>query len=158
MKTKILRSIFITVGVLFTLIGSVAADTFITFDVPGSVGTGPVSINPAGTIAGSYADDSLVDHGFVRAVNGAITSFDLPGSIFTTPTGINPKGTITGSYIDDNFVVHGFVRALNGRRELHDSRFRAGCQWHFYDVRSSRLRVYNSSRHQRGRHDHGRLR
>jgi hypothetical protein len=51
---------------------------FTTFDAPGA-GTGPFqgtvayNINPAGAIAGFYADASNVLRAFVRAPNGAAT-------------------------------------------------------------------------------------
>ena len=58
--------------------------TFITF------GDG---INPAGEIAGGYADSNCVFHGIVRAPYGTITPFDPAGSVFTDNSGINPVGT-----------------------------------------------------------------
>ena len=36
MRTTIVRNIFINVGALFALTGPLAAETFITFDVPGA--------------------------------------------------------------------------------------------------------------------------
>lgn len=50
-------------------------------------------------------------HGFVRAVNGSITTFDPPGSVLTLAGGINPMGTITGQYFDASGVSHGFLRS-----------------------------------------------
>jgi hypothetical protein len=116
MKAKILPNIFISVAVSFAFARLLAAGmsdgvlnfsatplvrrhpTFITFDVPGAISTGPIGINPAGTITGSYADASLIDHSFVRAPNGTITTFDPPGSVFKSPTAINPAGIITGGF------------------------------------------------------------
>ena len=50
-----------------------AADgTVTTFDPSGSTGTFPFSINTAGAIAGYY-------HGFIRAVDGAITGYCFDG-------------------------------------------------------------------------------
>ena len=45
-----------------------------TIDVPGAVWTLSVSINAAGTIAGSYSDD-ITYYGFLRDCNGNLTSF-----------------------------------------------------------------------------------
>ena len=96
------------------------------FDAPGA-GTAPGQgtstaqncLNPAGAIAGTYADASNVTHGFVRAPNGAITKFDAPGAgtgLFqgTSAMGINPGGAVKGGYADASNVVHGFVRGPSG--------------------------------------------
>src|SRR5436189_942995 len=85
------------VGVLAPAISSVHAQTITSFDVPGSTGTVPTSINPAGEITGLYHDSGGTFHGFVRDGRGTITSFAPPGSIVTEPTSINPAGEITGS-------------------------------------------------------------
>jgi len=63
----------------------ISAPTFTTFDVTGAgtsalQGTGGLSINSAGIIAGSYIVAGNVTHGFVRAANGAITPFNAPGA------------------------------------------------------------------------------
>jgi hypothetical protein len=70
--------------------------TFTEFDVPGALDTFPVSINPAGTITGSYLDANFIDHGFVRAASGAITTFDIPsGNAYgTSPASISQTGAI----------------------------------------------------------------
>jgi hypothetical protein len=49
--------------------------------------TGPAYINPAGVIAGVYADVKVVNHGFLRSLHGTFITFDPPGSVDTwTPT------------------------------------------------------------------------
>src|SRR5207245_222523 len=67
-------------------------------------------------------DANDVNHGFVRASNGAITTFDAPGA-GTGPgqgtrteaaTCINPAGAIVGFYTDASDVLHGYVRAPGG--------------------------------------------
>jgi hypothetical protein len=97
--------------------------TIITFDVPGAVnGTFPVSINPAGAIAGYYFDSGGVGHGFVRTRDGAFITFDPPGvttapGLNTAPFGINPAGTTAGFWytnIGPRFFAHGFVRTREG--------------------------------------------
>src|SRR5437660_5278419 len=70
--------------------------TIITFDVPGSIATGPFSINAAGAITGEYLDASNRNHGFLRARDGTITTFDVPGAISTAAFSINPEGAIAG--------------------------------------------------------------
>jgi predicted membrane protein len=85
----------------------------------GPFGTTGFGINPAGVIAGDYADASFVFHGFVRAANGTIITFDAPGAGTgpgqgTSAFGINPAGVIEGQYTDASNVPHGFVRDANG--------------------------------------------
>jgi hypothetical protein len=76
-----------------------------------------LSINAKGVITGWYGDASNVNHSFVRAKDGTITTFDAPGAgtgpgqgtaAFTGAT--NPAGATTGAYIDSNNVLHGFLR------------------------------------------------
>jgi len=98
--------------------------TFTTFDVPGAgtgvlQGTGGVSINAAGDIAGIYIVAPNVAHGFVRAADGTITTFDAPNAGTgmnqgTFPISINTAGVIVGMYSNASNVYHGFVRAANG--------------------------------------------
>ena len=103
--------------------------TITNFDPPGSAVTIPESINPAGAIAGDYADASFMFHGFVRAPIGAITTFDAPGAgtapgqgTFMTDGGcINPAGVIAGEVTDASNVFHGFVRAANGTITTFDA-------------------------------------
>lgn len=46
-----------------------AGGTYVSFDVPGGVGTSPTAINSVGTIAGLYFDANFVAaHSFVRAL------------------------------------------------------------------------------------------
>ena len=58
-----------------------------------------------------------MNHSFVRAKDGTITTFDAPGAgtgpgqgsgIFSEA--INPSGAIAGAYIDSSNVFHGFLR------------------------------------------------
>jgi hypothetical protein len=60
-----------------------------------------------------------VNHGFVRAPNGDITTFDVPGAGTgsgqgTFGVGITPAGIATGAYLDGSGVFHGFVRDPKG--------------------------------------------
>src|SRR3989442_5116177 len=66
------------VGVFAPAISSVHAQTITSFDVPGSTGTSPTSINPAGEITGAYTDSAGSTH--------ACLSWRLVGSV--TVTGI----------------------------------------------------------------------
>jgi len=98
-----------------------------TFEAPGAAtvplpanancalpGTGGVSINLAGEIAGAYLDADAVYHGFLRSAGGAITAINAPNAgdealQGTIAFGINTAGTVVGTYADSNFVFHGFV-------------------------------------------------
>ena len=96
-----------------------ASGTIITFSPPGSLSSNCLSINNNGVITGYYIDASFVQHGFVRAVNGAITAIDVPGAgtdFFqgTVTNAINQAGTITGFFVDPSSGQHGFVRAASG--------------------------------------------
>src|SRR5262245_22722373 len=102
--------------VLFALLAIAAqpsawGQSFTTFDPPGSQGTAPGSINPAGQIAGTYFDSSFASHGFVHNNDGTIASFDVPGFLATVL--ITPQGVVVGLYFDEN-GSHIFERAASG--------------------------------------------
>ena len=67
-------------------------------------------------------DANGVFHGFVRAVDGTITTIDPEGSKGTMTYVINDNGTITGGYLDgkgkDNYI--GFVRSPDGKITVFD--------------------------------------
>lgn len=70
-------------------------------------------ISPSGAITGSYLDNRLRDHGFVRDAKGTVTTFDVPAPLFelsTTPTDINAAGTIVGN----SQCCGAFVRTADG--------------------------------------------
>jgi hypothetical protein len=71
---------------------------YLSFTVPGSAATYPLSINKDLTVTGYYIDKSGNTHGFVRRLGGQITTFDVPGSVLTKPVSINAAGEITGYY------------------------------------------------------------
>jgi len=102
---------------------------FLTFDVAGSGGTFPESINNSGEIAGSYSEPPIIInnerersyrsgavHGFLRDTTGSITPFDVPGASHgfgdgTYPQTVNDAGTVVGSY---NRTDVGFIRDAQG--------------------------------------------
>ena len=106
-----------------------AQATFTTFDVPGAdglAGTSPLSINPAGSVTGWYADGNDVKHGFLRRPDGALTPFDAPGAgtqfgSDTYAMSINPAGAIAGHFADTNGVWHGFLRSPDGTFTVFDA-------------------------------------
>jgi hypothetical protein len=73
--------------------------------------TNPQSINLWGAITGYYSDASNVNHGFLRQLDGTLTTFDPPGSKGTFASSINLWGTITGYCSDASNAFHGFLRA-----------------------------------------------
>lgn len=107
------------------------AGAMTSFDAPGAgtnpgqykglqfQGTIPTAISSKGVIVGVYSDPNFVTHGFVRAVDGTITSFDVSGAggsglPGTLPGSVNTAGTIAGLSVDANGVAHGFVRTAAG--------------------------------------------
>jgi uncharacterized membrane protein len=79
----------------------------IDFIVPGAFLTLAFDINDCGIVAGYWADDNVVHHGFYGRP-GRLHSFDLPGADETLSRGINNQGRIAGSYVA-NSAQHGFV-------------------------------------------------
>src|SRR5215468_5283241 len=74
--------IIFTLGVAFATSSMPAiAQSFTTFDPPGSMTTNPTAINSAGVVTGWYIA-STGNHAFVLT-KGVITSFDGPGAIGT---------------------------------------------------------------------------
>jgi hypothetical protein len=90
--------------------------TYTSFDISGSAYIQPQAINPSGVVTGWWQDASFsIHHGFVRALDGAITAIDLGSD--TQPQAINPMGIITGFYTDQSHLgIHGFVQAPNGSK------------------------------------------
>jgi hypothetical protein len=83
----------------------------------GCVGTIALSINFLGKVLGSYSDDSLVAHGFIRSPDGSVSDFEVSGALATEPapsSGLNQFGEVVGYYEDSNFVNHGFLRRADG--------------------------------------------
>src|SRR5271163_3321001 len=71
---------------------------FNTFQVPGALGTYPMSINDSETVTGYYTEPAGTQGGFVRSADGAVETFQVPGSILTEPVGINSAGEVVGYY------------------------------------------------------------
>jgi hypothetical protein len=92
--------------------------TFTTFAAatypPCCIYSFPSGVTPEGAITGSFNDGFGINHGFLRARDGTVTTFDVPGAGTenrqgTAPLGITPAGLIMGRYIDANFGYHGFL-------------------------------------------------
>jgi hypothetical protein len=90
--------------------------TYISFSVPGALGTYPIGINASMEVTGSYTLAPLVERGFLREADGTITTFDVAGATVTQPEAINAAGDITGYYIDEGvYAARGFLRYADGR-------------------------------------------
>jgi uncharacterized membrane protein len=76
-------------------------------DPNGVLVTEVADMNPAGNLAGWYADLSGVGHGYVQ-INGVLTSFDVPGATYTAAYGISPGGDLVGTYCDTS-ICHGYL-------------------------------------------------
>ena len=106
-----------------------------TIDAPGAQGQGGAIPFPAvgttpgtyavagdacGMVAGYYTDARNVAHGYLRAVDGTLTTFDVPGAGTgylqgTFAGNMSMSGeVIAGDYVDATGMYHGFVRAGNG--------------------------------------------
>jgi len=74
--------------------------TYVSFQVPGALGTYPMSINNSMTVTGYYYVSPTVTRGFVRDAEGTITTFDVDvaGTVWIEPESINAGGDITGFY------------------------------------------------------------
>jgi hypothetical protein len=94
--------------------------TYLSFQVPGSLGTYPMSVNDSRAVTGYYYVSATVTHGFVRHPDGHIGTFHVPGAIWTEPEGINASGEITGFYEVVAGVPHGFVRSPDGQLVTFD--------------------------------------
>jgi hypothetical protein len=63
--------------------------------------------------AGTNASDG--NHGFIRSMDGTLTTIDYPGATGGTyPYTVNALGQITGTYRDSLGVRHGFLRQPGG--------------------------------------------
>ncbi len=90
--------------------------TYISFSVPGALGTYPMGINASMEVTGSYTSAPLVGRGFLREADGTITTFAVAGATMTQPQAINAAGNITGYYFDEGGdAARGFLRYADGR-------------------------------------------
>ena len=70
-------------------------------DPPGSVLTIPYGMNDQGVITGFYYLPDQSSHGFVRSVDGTVTTPALPAGAFGSQlAGVNNAGVAAGAYVD----------------------------------------------------------
>jgi hypothetical protein len=118
--------------------------TIRSFTVPGNIYCeeqadfycAAVSINDAGVITGSYTSGQA-SHGFVRAVNGVVTTFDPAGSVTTYSTEQhchqcrrNHRRVLR----DANLTPHGFERAVDGTIVTFDAQGTNGFGTYAYSI------------------------
>jgi len=102
---------------------------FIPPPMPFSFAPNVTALSPGGTILGSYFDENLALHGFLRTIDGTFTTFDIPNALAefpfqgTIPASINDSGTVTGFYFDTtkNSDLRVFIRATNGSFTTFDT-------------------------------------
>jgi len=78
--------------------------TITLFDISGSTATRAVGINRAGSVVGTFTDDTGTSYGFLRAHDGTIQTFDCasrgmgPGQ-GAFPSAISDPGDVTGGCV-----------------------------------------------------------
>jgi probable HAF family extracellular repeat protein len=93
---------------------TVSAQTYISFDVPGSTYTSGLGINADGAVVGRFVDSAGNSHGYMLK-EGKFTTIDYPGAVFTNVWGINSLGDIVGVHYEDPTKIansvgaHGFL-------------------------------------------------
>jgi hypothetical protein len=89
--------------------------TYVSFSVPGALGTYPMSIDAAMEVAGYYNVSPTAARGFLRDADGTISTFKIPGAVLTIPESINARGDVTGFYTLPTGMAQGFLRYAAGR-------------------------------------------
>jgi hypothetical protein len=89
--------------------------SYLSFEVPGALGTFPMSINNSMAVTGYYLVSPKVARAFLRDAGGAITTFSVRDGVWTEPESINAAGDITGFYEVTSGAPHGFERYADGR-------------------------------------------
>jgi hypothetical protein len=126
--------------------------TYISFSVPGALGTYPMSINASITVVGYYYVTPTATRGFLRGADGTITTFNIPKAVLTIPESINSVGDVTGFYTLPTGMAQGFLRYADGdgarvsqvRRRAHRNLLSAcACS----RIAASACRPYGSTAH-----------
>jgi surface-anchored protein len=87
------------------------------FNITGTTATFPGGFNSLGTVAGFYhnATNPAVQHGFLRATNGTVTTIDgtVPGTTYVWR--VNDRGEANGYWFEESpFFIRSFRRDTNG--------------------------------------------
>src|ERR1700688_968061 len=89
--------------------------SYLSFEVPGALGTYPMSINASMAVTGYYYVSSTETRGFLRNHDGDFTTFSVRNSVWTEPESINARGDITGFFEVVAGFPQGFERYADGR-------------------------------------------
>ena len=94
--------------------------SYVRFQVPGAMGTYPMSVNNSMAVTGYYYASPTLTRGFVRQADGTYSTFDAVGSSWTEPEGINDAGEVTGYYLAyaaefGGLEPESFIRYADGR-------------------------------------------
>jgi hypothetical protein len=95
--------------------------SYISFSIPGAVGTYPMSINASMVVTGYYSVSATVTRGFLRTAEGTITTFSVRDGVQTVPESINDAGEITGFYENAGGYPLGFLRNADGQVTTFDT-------------------------------------
>src|SRR5437762_913218 len=94
---------------------ALANPKIITIDPASSIATYAWSLNDKGVITGFYYDGAGGStKGFVRKLDGTITTFDHATSEVTAAYGIDAKNRVTGYWSTDDGNFPGFIRSPKG--------------------------------------------
>lgn len=113
---KICRCLVVTICMVVPLLCAAQEVSYLSFEVPGALGTFPMGINASAAVTGYYYVSPTVTRGFVRGADGTITTFSVRDGVQTVPESINEAGEITGFYeVAPGAGPHGFLRYADGQ-------------------------------------------
>jgi len=99
---------------------AVAKRVYVTFDFPGASQTLAFVVNRNVEVAGDWIDADQVEHGYLRAADGTISSIDAPGAMYTEVGDMNDSQLVVGGFVDQSNALHGFLRAAYGTISPYD--------------------------------------
>jgi len=93
------------------------ANNYVSFAVPGEIGTSPTAINDSGQIAGVYLESTTRKRkGFLRGNDGTFATFAIGTSTNLQVLALNDRGTIVGTSFKQG-ITTGYLRyAGDGRK------------------------------------------